>query len=263
MPTKRPDQLPEGEDFDFEDILMIEKSPDANSRQLLKAKMRDFMISALKTDPERMGSNAILGMQSKFDWILAQMEKISESPILNIDNYDNFDSPSKQNDQIYITPTPSLTPSLTPSTTPTVTPSTSSLAPGQPRPSVTPTPTPTATPKPLTIEVEVEIKDSKPQIVDLPLQYLPFNYGYTNWRIKNGNETDNIYLVYNGYFPNSFTPSGANERLSALNKLSDTQLKIETVLLGEADDFLGTEGLFITTQGLIDGSTIKFSIILS
>lgn len=256
MPTKRPDQLPEGEDFDFDDILMVEKNPESGSRQLLKAKMRDFMISALKTDPQRMGSNAILGMQSKFDWLIAQMDKITQSPILNLDDYDNFDSPSKDEEKVYITPTP------TPTVTPSITPSGTPLDPNQPKPSLTPTPTPTSTPKPTTKEFEIEIKGSKAQILNLPFEYLPSNHGYSDWRIKNGTETDNIYIIYNGYFPNEFTPSGAKERLSRLNKISNDRLSIETVILGPNDDFLGTEGFIRSTQGLIDGSTLKFSIVL-
>jgi len=256
MPTKRPDQLPEGEDFDFDDILMVEKNPESGSRQLLKAKMRDFMISALKTDPQRMGSNAILGMQSKFDWLIAQMDKITQSPILNLDNYDNFDSPSKDEEKVYITPTP------TPTITPSITPSSTPLDPNQPKPSPTPTPTPTSTPKPTTKEFEIEIKGSKGQILNLPFEYLPSTHGYSDWRIKNGTETDNIYIIYNGYFPNEFKPSGVKERLSILNKISNDRLSIETVILGPNDDFLDTEGFIRSTQGLIDGSTLKFSIVL-
>ena len=84
MPVKRPDQLPEGEDFNFEDILMVEKSPDSNERKLYKTKLREFMESALKMDPERIGSNAVLGLQSKFEWLIEQMDKISQSPVLDI-----------------------------------------------------------------------------------------------------------------------------------------------------------------------------------
>jgi hypothetical protein len=256
MPTKRPDQLPEGEDFDFEDILMIEKNPNSGSRQLLKAEMRDFMISALKTDPQRMGSNAILGLQSKFDWLIAQMDKITESSILNIDNYDDFESPSKNEEGNYITPTP------TPTTTPSITPSSTPLDPNQPKPSPTPTPTPTQTPKPLTKELQLEIQGSKGQILNLPFEYLPSTHGYSDWRIKNGTETDNIYIIYNGYFPSEFIPSGAGERLSTLNKISKNRLSIETVIIGPTEDFLETEGLVRSTQGLIDGSTLRLSIIL-
>jgi len=38
MPTKRPDQLPEEDDFSFEDILMVEKFPDSEQRRLYKTK---------------------------------------------------------------------------------------------------------------------------------------------------------------------------------------------------------------------------------
>ena len=71
--TTKPVEEIEGEDFDFDDILMVEKDANSENRKLYKTQLRELMRSALKMDPERMGSNAVLGMQSKFDWLIEQM----------------------------------------------------------------------------------------------------------------------------------------------------------------------------------------------
>lgn len=262
MPTKRPDQLPdipEDDDINFEDILMVEKSPDTNLRKLYKAKLRELMADGLRMDTERMGENAILGMQSKFDWLIAQMEKLADNPVVNVDAYNEFSSPSKDKEIPYITPTPTPTPSVTPSPIP---PTPSPLPPGQPKPSPTPTPTPTPTPKAAQITLQVTLTGNNPQIVNLPQSYLPQAYGYSNWALKNGTTIDNIYSGFAGFRPDSFTPSGSSEQLSTLKKVSDTQLSIETVLLGPDDEFLGTEGQVESSQGLLDGCSLTFSIIL-
>ena len=129
MPTKRPDQLPEGEDFDFDDILMVEKDPDSPDRKLYKTTLRELMEAALKIDSERMGSNAIVGTQSQFDWLIEQMNKIQESNITNVDSYENYDSPTKELEESYVTPTPTPTPSITPTVSATP------ADPNQPKPS--------------------------------------------------------------------------------------------------------------------------------
>ena len=265
MPTKRPDELPdfpEDQDLSFEDILMVEKNPNNSLRKLYKSKLRKLIKDGLRMDPERMGTNAILGMQSKFDWLISQMEKIIDSPLFELEPYSEYNSPSKEQEAPYISPTPTPTPSITPTATPQVTPSSTPIPPGQPRPSPTPTPTPTQTPKAKQIELQVSITGNRPQIVDLPASYLPQNYGYSNWAIKNGSATQNIFSSFSGFRPDSFVSSGAEEKLSALNKVSETQLSIETVLLSEPDELIGDEGYILSSQGMIDGSTLIFTILL-
>ena len=80
-------------------------------------------------DPERMGTNAILGMQSKFDWLISQMEKIIDSPLFELEPYSEYNSPSKEQEAPYISPTPTPTPSITPTATPQVTPSSTPIPP--------------------------------------------------------------------------------------------------------------------------------------
>lgn len=265
MPTKRPDELPdfpEDQDLSFEDILMVEKNPNNSLRKLYKSKLRKLIKDGLRMDPERMGTNAILGMQSKFDWLISQMEKIIDSPLFELEPYSEYNSPSKEQEAPYISPTPTPTPSITPTATPQVTPSSTPIPPGQPRPSPTPTPTPTQTPKANQIEVQVSLTGNRPQIVDLPASYLPQNYGYSNWTIKNGSTSQNVFSGFSGFRPDSFVSSGAEEKLSALNKVSNTQLSIETVLLSEPDELIGDEGYILSSQGMIDGSTLIFTILL-
>jgi len=83
MPTKRPDQLPEEDDFSFEDILMVEKFPDSEQRRLYKTKLRNFIESALKFDSERAGSNAILRQWVSFMrlmWIMPSRIRYTPGP---------------------------------------------------------------------------------------------------------------------------------------------------------------------------------------
>jgi len=256
MPTKRPDELPEGEDFDFEDILMVEQEPNAENRKLLKAKIRDFMSSALSMDPERMGANAILGMQSKFNWMLEQMEKLSESPLIDIQDYDDYDSPEKDKEQSYVTPTPTPTPSITPTITPTPSVSPEPIDPSVPRPSPTPTPTPSVSGKPLTLEKKIILEDFYPSKFEIPPEHLPILNGYSEWRIKAGQDSENVYILFSGFFPDNFKPTTLNEQLLTFKKLNDTQMKIETALL-DGDDNI------VSIAGLRDGSSVEFTIIYS
>lgn len=254
MPTKRPDQLPEGEDFDFDDILMVEKDPDSSDRKLYKTTLRELMAAALKIDPQRMGSNAIVGTQSEFEWLIEQMKKIQASNITNVDSYDDFDSPTKELEESYVTPTPTPTPSIT------VTPITTSLPPTTPNP----TPTPSATPRAATKTFTLTIEGPQSQVLKLPIEYSPDVHGYSDWKIEPGQDTDNVYLVFNGYFPDSFQPSGVGEKLSVLKKYSQKEIFIQTAIPGSTTEFFGTsvEGPSRSTQGLIEPSKITFRITL-
>ena len=64
MPTKRPDQLPdipEDDDINFEDILMVEKSPDTNLRKLYKAKLRGIDGRWIKNGYRKNGRKCNFG----------------------------------------------------------------------------------------------------------------------------------------------------------------------------------------------------------
>ena len=247
MPTKRPDQLPEGEDFDFEDILMVEKFPDSESRKLYKTQLRKLMKSALQMDPQRMGENAILGMQSKFDWVIEQMNKLSDSSIIDLSTYEDFNSDSKDKEKPFITPSVTVTP--TPSSTPL-------LDPSIPRPSMTPTPTPTTSSKPLMMEKEITLKGRQNMIVILPELHRPERYGYTDWSIKPGQDNKNTFFNFFGYFPDTFKPSAMSEKLMSFTQIDQKSLRVEVGLFDSAGDLN-------STQGLIKGSEIEFTIIYS
>jgi len=250
MPTKRPDQLPEGEDFNFDDILMVEKNPDSPDRKLYKTTLRELMEAALKIDPERMGSNAIVGTQSQFDWLIEQMNKIQSSNITNVDSYDEYDSPTKELEKSYVTPTPTPTPSIT--TTVSATPA----DPNQPQPSPSVTPTPTSTPRPATMSKQITIEGRQNVIVPLPEEHKPERYGYSNWSIKAGQDTDNVYFNYFGVFPDLFRPSSMGERLMSFVKIDQDFFRAEVGLL----DSIGN---LDSTQGLTSSSDITFTIIYS
>ena len=109
MPTKRPDQLPSGQNFDFDDILMVEKNPDGSDRGLNKATIREFMKSATQLDPERVAESPILGLQSAFEWVVELISILAVDPVSPVSPYENFDSPNKDSEQAFITPTPTPT----------------------------------------------------------------------------------------------------------------------------------------------------------
>jgi len=248
MPTKRPDQLPEGEDFDFEDILMVEKFPNSESRKLYKAKLRNFIESALKMDPERIGSNALLGLQSKFDWLIDQMDTLAEANAFNIEKYSDYDSNVKREESKYIIPTPSVTPSFTPTPSPTL---------PQIIPSTTPTPTPSSTPA--ADQVFITINGSTPPVFDLPPNYLPKLKGYNDWFILDDSSTENISPYFRGNKPFSFTPSSAGEYLSLFSKGTegDTIIARTHIIRNEGDEDLEE---VINLGGLQSNSSITFKI---
>jgi len=261
MPTKRPDQLPEGEEFDFEDILMVEKDPNSSGRSLHKAQLRKLMQSALKMDPERLGENAILGLQSKFEWVIAQMEKLSDTQIANIEKYENFNSETKNKENSFITPTPS--PSITPSITPSLTP----LSDGEIRPSHTPTPTLTPTPS-LTPETykDIVITFNGPMapVVPIPDQYSPSQNGFTKWEVIEGGSSLNLYKDYNDASPVSFNPSDLQEELFEVKKELDN-IKIMVMKFEDFFDFFSGETFKLETDvsGLVASSSIQIKIRLS
>jgi hypothetical protein len=245
MPTKRPDQLPEGEDFNFEDILMVEKFPDSESRKLYKTQLRKLMESALQMDPQRMGENAILGMQSKFDWVIEQMNKLSDNNIINVDRYEEFNSPSKEQEKPFITPSVTVTP--TPSSTPP-------LDPSIPRPSMTPTPTPTTSSKPLTMEKQITLEGPLNRVCPMPNQHHPLSNGYNQWKIKAGQDNKNTTLFFVGFFPDNYKPNVEFEKLSIFRKIDNKHFELTTEYLDEL-------GLTSSEQGLPPSSEITFTII--
>ena len=243
MPTKRPDQLPSGENFNFEDILMVEKNPDSSDRKLNKVTIRDFMKVASEFDPNRVGENPILGFQSSFEWMVGQINTLSENPINGITPYDEFQSETKNSELVYITPSPTPTTSITP--TPTLTPFRTPL----PTPSVTPTPS-----KQFARRVQLSFDGPKPQSASLPIEYLPEARGFTSWRIVGGQSSDNTSLVnFNGYFPDSFTPSALNEVLIFVNKVDNGHVQISSAIEDEDGDIQFIEGLF-------ESASITFTI---
>lgn len=248
MPTKRPDQLPEGEDFDFNDILMVEKFPNSESRKLYKTKLRTFMESALKMDPERMGQNAILGLQSKFEWLVQQMETLAEANAFDIQKYSDFESDSKSNENEYIPPTPSITPSLTP----TPTPSKDFI-----QPSPTPTPTPSATP-PQT-DYQITVNGSTSSFFDLPNNYLPQKFGFTSWEIVPGNASNGISPYFQGTRPDNFQPSLGGEKLSLFTRDSSSDsLIVRTHIIRNEGDEDNEE--ILNMGGIQNNSQLTFTI---
>lgn len=254
MPTKRPDQLPEGEDFDFEDILMVEKDPGSDSRKLYKASLREFMESALEMDPKRIGNNAILGLQSKFEWLVSQMEKLVEAPVLNdLVKYDSFESETKDKEISYIPPSPSLTPSITP--TPTVTP-------GLPQPSPSPTPTPTATLPAQERIIDVTFNGPLASLIELPDQYKPFQFGFSNWEIIDGGFDQHLYHQYESPKPVSFSPSTLNEELFEVSRSTGDNLKLIVMKYVDFFDWFTQETLRIEddVSGLVSSSSLTIRI---
>jgi len=253
MPTKRPDQLPEGEDFDFEDILMVEKSPNSDARNLQKTQLRNFMESALKMDPERMGANAILGMQSKFDWLIAQMETLSNTETAGIQKYSDFSSESKNQEFPFITPSPSPTPSITP--TPSKTPIPPAVTPS-------PTPTPSSTPPPSFLDLQITFLGPKSNIIALPDQFLPEQNNFNTWQLIDGGYNSNLHDNFQGYKPVSFTPSTLNEKLFAITAdIENRTLNITVMKYKEVTLFGGSTVLVEDeTSPLINGSNVTIKI---
>jgi hypothetical protein len=247
MPTKRPDQLPEGNDFNLDDIIIIEKNPDSNARKLLKSTIRDFMSSANKFDPENVGSTAIVGFQSKFEWMVEQMQKIAENPAAVITPYEEFQSSTKEQESEFVTPTPSKTPPPTP--TPSLTPN---IVPSQ-------TPTPSASrPSPV---VQITIDGPTINTISLPANLLPRNRGYSSWKIKPGQFTSNLSPNFRGFFPDDFKSSGIGEALSTLLKMeNEDMLIIDTATIETSDTFGVAVAIENSQGGLLDNSSLTLTL---
>jgi len=215
MPTKRPDQLPEGEDFNFDDILMVEKNANSENRKLYKTQLRELMRSALQMDPERMGSNAVLGIQSKFDWLIEQMNILADANAFDIIKYNDYSSDIKDAENEYIPPTPSITPSYSPTPTPS-----QGYIPASPTPTPTITLTPSSSP-PIPEQI-ITVVGSTSSIFDLPNQYLPKIKGYNNWEIVDSGILENLSPYFVGTKPENYQPSAAGEYLAVLLKQPDS-----------------------------------------
>ena len=137
MPSIRPDQLPSGQNFDFDDIMMIETNPHNSNRKLNQISIRDFCKTASLFDPAQGNSNFLVGLQSQFEWMFAQMNEMAKPNSGPIVPFSAFKSNNPNLPDIAgVSPTP--TPSMTVTPTPTVTPNI------PPSPTPTPTPTPAA-----------------------------------------------------------------------------------------------------------------------
>lgn len=247
MPTKRPDQLPSGDDFDFNDIIIIEKNPDSNARRLLKSTIRDFMSSANQFDSENVGATAIVGFQSKFEWMVEQMQKIAENPAAVITPYEEFESTTKEQESQFVTPTPSKTaqPTPTPSFTPNIVPSQ--------------TPTPSTSRQSKTVQFTINGPSVKSFV--LPNELLPQNRGYTSWVIKPGQFTSNLTPNFLGVFPDDFQSSGLGEGLSVFRKIpNENALLIDTAIVEVQNVFDQEVAVEKSQGGLVNNSSLTLTL---
>lgn len=250
MATKRPDQLPSGSNFGMQDIVIVEKGPSLSSKSLEKATISDFMGSALKFDPKRIGQNAITGSQSQIEWLISGMNTLASSNTNALSNYSSYSQSNPGEETPYITPTPSIT------TTPTITPTVSVSA----TPNTSPAPTPTITPTPSTSKPsstkQITLLGPMPKFVIMPLEHRPEAYGFTSFNLFNNNSTSsNINAAFQGLLPDSFGPSQLGETLLQFKKFpgEDNLLIIETYL----EDL---ENGIYDMQGLINSSSITFTV---
>lgn len=210
MATKRPDQLPSGSHFGFDDIVIVEKNPNKSSRSLEKTSISEFMGSALQFDPSRIGQNAITGSQSELQWLISSVNTIASSNTNEAIPYSSYIQQNPGKEQPYITQTPSI--SITPTVTPTTTPVTSAL----PTPTITPTPTRTPQGQYNTITLEGPL----PMIYSLPERFRPSKFGYTSWALVDHPTTiENINQDFEGQRPISFTPSSMEEEFFSMRQI--------------------------------------------
>jgi hypothetical protein len=237
MGIKRLDELPSGQNFNFDDIIVVEKNPNDENRSLKKATLREFMKSSTQFDPEKVGENPLLGLQSMFEWTVEQLESLAQDGVIPVTSFQDYQSETKSLEFQYITPTP--TPSLPVS--------------------VIPTPTPTPTPSSIIYSDEIQITFNGPQysVIDLPDEFLPINRGYVDWSVKGGQHTDNLYYNFYGYFPDSFTPSPIGEQLVHLNKKANSN---QIIITTQKVEFI--EGIELSSfeGGLKENSSITLTI---
>ena len=245
MPIKRPDQLPSGSSFSFDDILLVEKDPNSDGKVLFKATLRDFMKSALQLDPERMGANPIIGLQSKFEWVVDQVEALGKNPLYPVSSYEGYVSDGKSSDDQYTSPTPTST------VTPTVTPSSTPFK----SPTPTPTLTPSITPSPNTSEKQITLKGYLNETILLPQEHLPKNNGYSEWEIKEGSVEVGLSTYFEGVKPDSYSPTQLGEKLFTFKRLNEGEDFVFLNVVYDEDDH---KKIFV--QGLERESSITFTI---
>jgi len=250
MSTKRPDQLPSGSNFGMQDIVIVEKNPDSSSKSLEKATISDFMGSALKFDPKRIGQNAITGSQSQIEWLISGMNTLAASNTNSLSNYSSYSQSNPGAEAPYVTPTPSIT------TTPTITPTVSVSA----TPNASPPPTPTITPTPSTSRPsstkQITFSGPMPKFVIMPPEHRPEAYGFTSFSLfNNTSTTGNISEDFDGFLPDSFNPSQLGETLLQFEKFpgQDNLLIVATFLIDELNDIYDV-------QGLINSSSLTFTV---
>jgi hypothetical protein len=217
MGIKRPDQLPSGQNFDFDDILVVETNPNSENRSLKKATLREFVKSSTKFDPEKAGENPLLGLQSMFEWTVEQLESLAQDGVIPITSFQDYQSETKSLEFQYITPTPTASVPI----------------------STMPTPTPTPTPSNAIVypsEVQTTFQGELFSLIELPNELLPSNRGYSNWEIKGGQHTDNLYYNFFGYFPDDFQPSPIGEQLVHLAKKENSHQIIAVTKKVEFED---------------------------
>ena len=219
MALIRPDQLPSGQDFSFDDILIIETNPNNSNRKLEQITIRDFCKTAALFDPEQGNNNFLVGFQSQFEWMfsqLSEMAKPSSGPVVPFNEYKS-QNPSLP-DVAAVSPTPTPTKSLTPtpSATPNVPP--------------TPTPTPTPSPRPSSFRKILELEGplSSTSIL-LPLEFRPQTLGYSNYQIISNPyfNTDLMSDYFFGREPLSFTPSSLGELINKCSINTDSFNRID------------------------------------
>jgi len=224
MSTRRPDELPEITEIDFNDILMIEVFPDdAERRKLGKITLRNFLNIAQQYDEEKGSDNLLKGYQSQFDWMFNTLQELAKPAPGPVDTYEDF--LSENTDIVEAPPPPSPSKTPTPTRTPSAT--TTPGASKTPTPSVTRTPTPTPPSSLQEITIQGPIFGYE---WNLPKKYLPSTLGFSNFSIVNNSD---LLMIeeFVGRVPNSFTPSGLGEELYILERITGRNaLRIATIV---------------------------------
>ena len=117
MPSIRPDQLPSGQNFDFDDIMLIETNPHNSNRQLNQISIRDVCKTAALCDPAQGNANFLVGLQSQFEWMFAQMNEMAKpnsGPIVPFSAFKSNNPNLPDIAGVSPTPTPSMTAKVNP-----------------------------------------------------------------------------------------------------------------------------------------------------